>query len=209
MEAAVRASRRGTGKALAKDCRKAGLVPAVVYGKSIEPVAISLDQEGVRQLLRYSRGQVHNLIVEDPHFEGAVMIQDVSYEPVTGEIIHIDLHRISLTDNVKAEVAVDVSGEEAIEKRGLLVQRQSRVITVECLPAEMPAVFEVDVTKLQPGDSISAGDLIMPEGVKLITPPTEVLVVVLAPRAVEEEEEETEEAEGEVAADEPVPESDI
>ncbi len=206
MEAAVRACRRGTGKALAKDCRKAGLVPAVVYGKTIEPIAISLDQEALKRLLRYSRGQVHNLIVEDPHFEGDVMIQDVSYEPVTGEIIHIDLHRISLTDRVKAEVAVDVRGEESIEKRGLLLQRQSRVVTVECLPTEMPAVFEVDVTDLQPGDSISAGDLVMPEDVRLVTLPTEVLVVILAPKAVEEEEEEEEETEGaeeEVAADEP------
>ena len=205
MEAAVRAYCRGTGKASAKECRKAGLVPAVVYGKSIEPMAISLDQEGVKRLLRYSRGQVHNLIVEDPHFEGNVMVQDVSYEPVTGEVRHIDLHRISLTDKVKAEVVVEVTGEEAIEKRGLLLQRQSRVVTVECLPNDIPGGFEIDVADFGPGESITAGDLTMPEDVRMVTPPLEVLVVVLAPKAAEEE---TEEAEEEAPAAEDKPESD-
>jgi large subunit ribosomal protein L25 len=204
MEAAIKATRRGTGKTLAKECRRAGLVPAVVYGKSIEPMAISLDQKAVKDLLRHSRGHVHHLVVEEPNFEGDVMVQDVNYEPVTGTVRHIDLHKISLTDKVKTEVAVEVLGEEEIEKRGLLLQRQAREVTVECLPNDIPAIFEVQVAGMSPGDSIAAGDLVMPEGVRLVTSPVEVLVVVLAPKSADEE---TGEAEGESPAAEEKPES--
>ncbi|HHW25984.1 MAG TPA: 50S ribosomal protein L25 [Firmicutes bacterium] len=205
MEAAVRATRRGTGKAAAKACRRAGLVPAVVYGKSIEPMAISLDQEGVKELLRHSRAHVHNLVVEEPPFEGSVMVQDVRYDPMTGKVLHIDLHKISMTDKVKTEVAVEVKGEESLEKRGFLLQRQAREVTVECLPNDIPAVFEIDVANLQPGESITAGDLAIPKSVRLVTSPAEVLVVALAPKSVEQEAEEAGE---EASADEGKPESD-
>ena len=168
-------------------------------------MAISLDHKAVKDLLRYSRGHVHHLVVEDPHFEGDVMVQDINFEPVTGKVRHVDLHRISLTEKVKSEVAVEVIGEEAIEKRGLLLQRQSRQVTVECLPNDIPAVFEVQVAELSHGDSITAGDLVMPEGVRLVTSPAEVLVVVLAPKSADEGDEGAEE---EAPAAEGKPESD-
>ncbi len=193
--------RRGTGKAAARDCRKNGLVPAVVYGKAIEPQVVCLDATAVKQIMTRSRGHVHRVVASDPSFEGNVMVQDVSYDPLTGAIRHVDLHRISLTDKVKTEVVLDVVGESGLEKRGLLLQRQSREVSVECLPADIPASIPVDVSDLGAGDTVTAADLKISENVRLVTNLAEVLLVVIAPKVSEEVEEEEGAVEGEAESE--------
>ncbi len=197
MAEAIVVNRRGTGKSAARSCRRKGMVPAVIYGKTVEPQAVCLDAKAVREILGPSSGHVHRVVVTDPPFQGDVMVQAVSYEPTTGGVLHIDLHRISLTDKVKTEVAVEVTGEATLEKRGLFLQRQTREVSVECLPADIPGPLGVDVSELSPGDTVTAGDLEVPADVRLVTNPAEVLLVVMAPKSAEEETEEQEEAEGE------------
>ncbi|MGI6663365.1 MAG: 50S ribosomal protein L25 [Bacillota bacterium] len=189
---------RETGRAASKRCRQEGLVPGIIYGKSIEPIAIAVDAKTFRQLAGYGRTQVHHVSVEGSGFEGNVMVQDVAYEPLTGRPVHIDLHRISMTDKVKADVPVIVQGEEALEKRGLILQRQLREITVECLPADIPSEVTVDVSALQHGESVTAGEVALPEEVRLVTDAAEVIVVIVSPRVgAAETEEEDSPAEGE------------
>ncbi len=192
MEETIVLEKRGSGKAAAKTCRQDGFVPAVVYGKTIEPLVVKLDSKAVRQLMSRSRAHIHRIAAEDPPFEGNAMVQDVAYDATTGRILHIDLHRISLTEKVRSEIALDVTGEAELEKLGLILQRQTRQITVECLPADIPGPFTVDVSHFSPGDTVTAGDLELSDDVRLVTNPAEVLLVVLAPRAAEEPEEEAE-----------------
>jgi large subunit ribosomal protein L25 len=84
----------------------------------------------------------------------------------------------------------------------LVLQRQLRDISVECLPGDIPTEFEVDVSHLNLGDTVLAGELQVPEGVKIMTPPDEVVVVVVAPRTVVEEEVAEEEVEEEMKVEE-------
>jgi large subunit ribosomal protein L25 len=182
------------------------MVPAIIYGKSVEPQAVCLDAKAVRQLLGPSSGHVHRVVVADPSFEGNVMVQEVSYDPVTGQVSHIDLHNISLTDKVKTEVAIDVVGEAALEKRGLFLQRQAREVLVECMPTQIPGPLVVDVSELSPGDIVTAGDLKISEEVRLVTNPAEVLLVVMAPKSAEEETGEEGVSEGEEPEGETKPE---
>lgn len=181
---------RKTGKTAARACRRTGLVPGIVYGKSIDPVVVSLDPRAVRRIMGGAGGHVHHVVVEDSGFEGDVMVQDVSYDAISGKPLHVDLHRISLTEKVRTEVPVLVTSDQALEKRGLILQRQLREVMVECLPTEIPDNFVVDVTSLETGETITAGDLKLPAGVRLLTSSAEVLVVAVLPRAVEEKAEE-------------------
>ncbi len=200
----VLARTREVGTGAAKALRRAGQIPAVLYGKGIDSVPIAIDSKQMRKIMSQSLGHIHKIMVEDVGLEGNVMVQAIDRDPITGEVIHIDLHRISLTDKVKVEVPVTVVGEEELTKQGLVLQRQLRDISVECLPGDIPNEFEIDVSHLNFGDTILAGDLKMPEGVKIMTPPDEVVLVVVAPRTVAEEEveeaaEEKVEEEGKVA----------
>lgn len=205
-ETAVVLKPRDVGRAAARICRKEGLVPGIIYGKSIEPLAVALDALAVKKLIRGTGSHVHHVAVEGATFEGDVMIQEVVYDPLSGKAIHIDLHRISMTEKVKAEVAVVVAGEEFMDKRGLVLQRQLREITVECLPADIPNRVSIDVSNLQHGESVTAGEIALPEKVRLVTAASEVVVVAVSPKLAEEKAEEEPEAaaaEAEAGTDKP------
>ena len=181
---------RETGKTAARACRRSGLVPGVIYGKSMDPVVVSLDAKAARKIMGGKSAHIHHVVVEGSGFEGDVMVQDVAYDPISGKPIHVDLHRVSLTEKVRAEVPLAIVGEDRLEKRGLILQRQLRELTVECLPTEIPDALSVDVAELRHGDSITAGQIRIPSGIRLITPPNEVLVVAVVPKAAEEKTEE-------------------
>jgi len=189
---------RKSGRAAARRCRQEGLVPGIIYGKSIEPIAVAVDVKAFRELTGHGSAQVHRVSVEGLGFEGNVMVQEVVFEPLTGKPVHIDLHRISMTEKVRADVPVLVQGEEALEKRGLILQRQLRQVTVECLPGDIPADVTVDVSALQQGESGTAGEVSLPEDVRLVTDAAEVIVVAVSPKVgAEATEEEASPEEGE------------
>lgn len=187
----VLAEVRGSGKGAARSCRRQGKVPAIIYGKGIEPVSVALDAEAVRRLLAGSRGHIHHLKVKDHTFEGDVMVQEVEREPMTGKLLHLDLHKVSLTDKVRSEVPLVFEGEESLEKHGFILQRQLREVTVECLPTAIPEAVSVNVAGLRPGVPVLAGQLELPTGVRLVTPADEVVAVAVTPKTVEETETET------------------
>lgn len=193
-QTAIVLKRRDVGRTAARACRREGFIPGNIYGKSIEPVAVALDAQAFRRLTSGKGSHVHHVTVEGTPFEGDVMVQEVVYDPLTGKALHIDLHRVSMTENVKAEVTVVVVGEEALEKRGLILQRQLREITVECLPANIPDSVSIDVSALRQGESITAAEISLPAGVRLVTPGSEVVVVAVAPKLAEEKAEEEPEA---------------
>lgn len=190
---------RGTGKGAARACRRASLVPAVIYGRSTSPIAVAVDVPGARKMMTGIGTQIHHVTIEGTDFEGDIMVQEAVFEPVSRRPIHFDLHKISLTEKVRTDVPVVVTGEAILEKTGLILQRQLRQISVECLPTDIPQSFSIDVSGLGHGDAVSAGQIPLPEGVRLVTLPTEVVVVAVAPRQVEEPTEAGEAAEGEAA----------
>ena len=178
---------RGTGKGAAREARRNNLVPAIIYGRAISPVAVVLDAAAVKKISSGMGIHIHHVKVEGSDFEGDVMVQDASYDSITGKPLHMDLHRISLTEKVKTDIPIVIVGEAGLEKTGLLLQRQARQIAVECLPTDIPNNVVIDVSKLEHGDAVTAGQLTLPANVRLVTPVAEVLVVVVAPRAAEEE----------------------
>jgi large subunit ribosomal protein L25 len=198
----ILARTRDVGTGAAKALRRDGQVPAVLYGKEVDSVPIAINSKEMKKIMSKSLGHIHKIMVEDLGLEGNVMVQAIDRNPITGEVIHVDLHRISLTDKVKVEVPVVIVGEDELTKEGLVLQRQLRDISVECLPGDIPTEFEVDVSHLNLGDTVLAGELEVPEDVKIMTPPDEVVVVVVAPRTVVEEEVAEEEVEEEMKVEE-------
>ncbi len=202
----ILAKTRGTGTGASKACRREGLVPAIVYGKGMDSVPIVLGSGEIRKIMGRSLGHIHRIKIEEVGLDDNVMVQAIDRNPVTGDIIHMDLHRISLTEKVKVEIPLVFVGEEELTKQGLILQRQLRDVSIECLPGDIPAEYTVNVANMNHGDTVLAGDLEIGEEIRLITPQEEVVAVIVAPRAATEEEDE-EEAEGDQeAADEDKPE---
>jgi large subunit ribosomal protein L25 len=178
----ITAKTRETGTSAARACRRVGLVPGIVYGKGIDSVPVALSSSETRKLLAKGMSHIHRLKIEGTDFNDRIMVQSVERNPLTGEIIHIDLHRISMEDKVRLEVPIVLTGEEKIASVGLILQRQLREATVECLPNDIPSQFTFDVSNMGAGDTLLAGDLPIPDEVRLVTAPEEVVAVIVAPR---------------------------
>lgn len=195
--------RSGTGKGVARKLRAAGRIPAVLYGSGKASQALAVDPRALDQLLHKSSAGLNTLI--SLQIEGAartVLLKDLQRDPVKGSYLHADFHEIDLTETVEVSVPLHFVGKARGEEMGGVVDHPLREIDVECLPTAIPEFVEVDVSRLEIGDSIHVSDLPLPEGVTLRTE-TELVVAHCVPPT--REEEPTEALEGEAAAEAPAP----
>jgi large subunit ribosomal protein L25 len=163
--------RASRGKNEARRLRVSGRIPAVVYGAFKEPVAISLNPKDITRIIHSKTG--HNSIF-DLDIEGTektpVIVADEAYEPIRGNLLHIDLRRIDLTRKLRVSVPVHVSGEsKGVKQQGGVLDVVTRTIEIECIPDDIPNQFDVNVTELMIGDAIRVSDLELKEGVRVFT----------------------------------------
>lgn len=182
-----------TGKKV-KTLRSEGLVPAVVYGPDIEPLALSIDKRELRQVLMEAGG---TQIIEI-HVDGETiptLAREVQRNILVGDAMHIDFYQVSMNRAIRAEVPVLLEGDNPLVISGAAVLIQGvNSLTIEALPAHLPPHITVDVEQLEEiGDQILLADLALPEGAKAMADETELIVKLDYPRMIEEEEEEEEE----------------
>ena len=175
------------GKNEARRLRATGSAPAVVYGVGKETFAVSVNPKEVSKILRSKTG--HNTIFTLAVNGGEntpVMIVDWQKDPVKDNLLHVDLKRIDLTVRLVVKVPVHTVGEpEGVKIQGGLHEIVTREIEVECLPNEIPDDLTVDVSALSIGQSIRAGDVVLPGSVKLVSPADAVISHVVTMRAEE------------------------
>jgi large subunit ribosomal protein L25 len=166
--AQLRASR---GKNEARRTRRSGLIPAVIYGAFKDPVAVSLIPKDITKIIHSKTG--HNSIF-DVEIEGVertpVIVADEQYDPIKGNLLHIDLRRIDLTRKLRVAVPVHVTGEaKGVKQQGGVLDVVTRTIEIECIPDDIPNQFDVDVTELMIGSTIRVSDLALKSGVRVLT----------------------------------------
>ncbi|MCL6549048.1 MAG: 50S ribosomal protein L25 [Alicyclobacillus sp.] len=172
--------------------RRAGRIPAVLYGRGMEPIKLSVPE---KELAGRGLGKAFaKLTVDGRDYD--VLVQEVQRHPVTGKLLHVDFHAVDQGQPVDIRLPVHVAGIEDVERRGLVVQQQTREVEVRALPKDTPEYLEVDIRHLDAGDHLSVADLPLPPGVMLRSDPDEVLVTVLAPRRGADEAEDQAAAEG-------------
>ncbi len=195
--------------------RREDKVPAVLYGRGADNFPLVVDGRTLRQVLTTGGGNVLlDLKVKSKGKktrQETVMFRDIQRDILYHDrILHVDFIRISMTDKIEVPVHLNFIGEPAGVEEGGVLSLVSREVEVECLPGDIPEQFDVDISELNIGDSITAESLLLEKDVELITPPDTILAQVLAPMseeelepAVEEELEEGEEVEeSEEAAEE-------
>ena len=145
------------GKAAIRDLKKSGLIPAVVYGLTEPPVAISISPKAVARVLASDTGlnSVVFLQREGTDIKRHVIIKDVQRHPLTGRLRHIDFMRVDMTLKVRVKVPVRLVGTAVgVKGQGGILDFAHREIEIECLPSIIPAHIDVDITNLSVGDSI-------------------------------------------------------
>jgi large subunit ribosomal protein L25 len=195
---------RETGKSVARAVRRAGKVPAVVYGLSTESQSISVGARELGHILS-SPGGANTLINLDMgDKKELVLARQIVRHPVKHTITHVDLIRVSRDTAVSAEVPLHLVGEAEGVREGGIVEQVLFGLAIEAKPADLPNVIEVDVTALSIGDHLSVADLTLPRGVTATVEPETQVVHVSQPRGLalpEEEEAAAAEAEAEAAAE--------
>lgn len=186
-----------------RKARRDNLVPAVLYGPAMAPITLGLPEADVSQFIK--RGTANMLIDLTAGAKNyTVMVKDLQRHRVKGSILHLDFYAVDLEHELTTAVPVHLVGESPGVKAGGVIQQQIREVEVRCLPAEIPSNFEIDISALAIGDSKTVADLPVTGNFEILTPETEVVVSVLAPRletTEETEAEETEEDQAEVPQD--------
>ena len=184
------------GKGGARRTRREGKVPAVLYGHGTDVRHISLPARELMHAFKHEGANVLlSLDIEGGGTELALPRQ-IQRDPLRGSLTHIDLLVVKRGEKVQIDVPVNILGEI---KEGLLDQQNS-TLSVEAEATNIPSGFDVDVSKLQVGDSIHASDVSLPEGTTLLTDPEAIVVHVIAQQTAEQFEAELAGAEAELAA---------
>ena len=182
--------RERTGSKAAARIRKEGRIPAVVYGHKQEPVAISLDAHDFVEGLHHG----HRLIdVKVGKNTQKMIVKDLQYDYLGRDIVHADLMRVDVTESVRVAVPIELKGTAQGTHEGGIVEEHADHLEVECMVNNMPDVIVVSVKDVGVGDVIHAGDIVLPDGVKLVSSKDTIVVtchLVAAAKTTEEIEEE-------------------
>jgi large subunit ribosomal protein L25 len=173
--------RSKTGKGISRRLRAQGLIPGIVYGKGMEAVPVSVNPRQLNEAVAGEGGL--NSLLTLKGGEGlngnVVIVADLLRDPLKGKAMHVDLHKINLTEKIKVDVPINLVGIAAGVIAGGLLDFAKHVLEVECLPTRIPEHIDVDVTGLTINHSIHVGDLTIPEGVKVLEDPKAAVVSIL------------------------------
>ncbi len=179
--------RPGTGKGPARQARRDGLIPGVIYGHGETPVALTVPKREFDLAMRTAKGS--NVIVGlklDGGAEQTAIIREVQRDPISHVILHLDFHHISLTEKVTIEVTVHLVGvPDGVKNGGGVLEHISRTVEIEVLPTQIPGAIEADVSHLGIGDSIHVRDLVIANALVLSDADMTIATVVPPTKAVE------------------------
>jgi large subunit ribosomal protein L25 len=194
--------RTESGTRPAKRLRREGLVPAVVYGRGIDPVSVTVASRELYSVLHTDAGlnAIINVEVEDGDTILTVA-REIQRHPVRGEITHLDFIKVSLDVAIQAEVALEFVGVPIVVRdEGAIVETIAGTVLVEALPTAVPSHITYDISELEIGDTVKIEDLPVLDGVTYVEDGDRPLVTVLHAR-VEEPDPVAAEVEGEEGAE--------
>ncbi len=186
------------GKNANRRLRASGFIPAVVYGAKEDPVPIQVEKTSIFELLRQEGGEhsVFLLKLAGSKAQRHTMVRELTVDPISRQILHIDFQRVLMTEKVRVAVPLELQGEpEGVRNQGGVLDFVTRELEIECLPGDIPVKLEIDVSTLEIGDHLEAKEISLPDKVELMEEPDRVVVSVSHSRvaaAVEEAEAATE-----------------
>ncbi len=188
--------REAAGKGAARGMRRAGHLPGVLYGRKNEVIPIQINTRGFQDFLQnYGENAFINLEIVD-HGTESVMVKEIQRDPVSNQLLHTDLLRISMDEPITSAATIVLVGSAPGIQEGGILEFPHRQLTLHCLPTLLPEEIEVDISELEIDNRLSVEDISLPEGIEILDDPHTRIVAVVPPK-VEEEPTADEDIEGE------------
>jgi large subunit ribosomal protein L25 len=180
--------RTKTGTGVSRRLRIADMIPGVVYGKGLDPIAVSIKNRDLQEAISGAGGQNNliTLIGGGSLDQSIAIVADIQRDPIKRTFKHVDLHRINPNEKLRITVPVVLTGTAIGVKEGGLLDLAHHELHIECLPANIPDSITIDVSDLKIAHSIHVSEIPLPEGIVLLDQPKIPVVSVLG-RAKEEE----------------------
>ena len=195
-EATLKAEKReGTGKGVARKLRQAGRVPAVLYGRELDSLHLSIDAHEAERLFHSISvdNTIVSLAVEGEKEPYETLVREIQMHPYRGQMLHVDFLRIQAGVEVDLDVPVHLEGVPAgVRLSGGVLEQIVHDVPVRCIPSKIPDSFVLDVTALDLNDSMHISDIPLEEGIEIRMPGEQTICTVAVPRVVEEVEAEEE-----------------
>lgn len=177
----IQVQTRTAGKHYSRALRREEKVPAVVYGPKIKNIDLWVAE---KDLVKYNKQKYENTIFvfksDDKSLNDLkVLKKAVDINPVTRRPRHVDFYALDMTRAIRVNVKLQFEGKPVGLRDGGFFNEVRREVEIETLPTNIPDFLTVDISNLGVGDSLHASDLAIPEGMKLITLPTETLCTVV------------------------------
>ncbi len=180
--------REGTGKQVAKRLRRQGVVPAILYGGA-KNETVTVDPKSVLRMIAGHAGttQLLTLKLDGEGGSRLAIIRVMQFDPVTENLMHVDLQEVSADKPITVRVAVHPVGEAigVRDTKGIL-NLVLHEVSVSCLPTVIPERIDADVSELAIGDVLTIANLSVPEGVRVLNDPGQAVATVSPPMAEEE-----------------------
>ncbi len=177
--------RAGRGRSVVRKLRSDGLLPGVIYGPGIEPVALSVPRSELLKVLHAHGAHPLVTVKVDGGQDYLALVKDLQIDAVKQVALHVDFHRVQADKPVQTEVEVHLIGDPAGIKLGGILDITTRLVSIEALPRDLPEKIELDVSDMEIGDVRRVSDLRAPAGVTILTDPEESLASVITPRVEE------------------------
>jgi large subunit ribosomal protein L25 len=178
--------REGKGKEDARRLRNQGLIPAVVYGQRAETIPVTLNPQELAKVLHGGAGErtLINLTIEglkDGPITKTVILKEKQIDPMKRTWLHVDLYSIAMDEAINVNIPVRLVGKAAGLAQGGIVEQILREIEVKCLPTDIPAGIDVDISALEIGHSIHVAEITV-EKAKILADPGQTIVTVVPPK---------------------------
>lgn len=179
--------REGTGRSASRRLRKAEQIPAIIYGKHSDPVAISVDNKDFIKMLRSIEGRKTIIELERDGSDKALsFLQEVQRDPITDRFLHADFQEIHADEKFEVEVPIVTKGSSVgVRMHNGILEIASHSVRVRCLAKDLPGAIEVNIAELDVEDTVKVSGLPALEGVEYRDHPDQAVIAILAGEAEE------------------------
>lgn len=177
-----------TGSAEARRLRRRGQIPGNLYGEGRDPFAFYVPEETIRSILATGTRVVD--LTANGRTQKA-LVQELQWDTFSTQVLHVDLIRVDATKRVQVEVSLEARGISPGVVAGGKLEQHLRRLEIECLAMEIPDAIQISINELEIGDSVTVGDLDLPEGVRIETPANTTILQVNEPVELDDEDLET------------------
>lgn len=178
--------RERIGSRYADRARRAGKLPAVIYGHKQAPTHITVDPE---QLLTHLHEGAHVIEIKIGAVTENCLVRDLQWDYLGTDVIHVDMARVDLAEEVSLTVALTVRGQldcPGLKTAGAFLEEDMTELPIRCLVADIPDSIVADISALEVGQALHAGDIALPQGVKLDCKPELLVASIHLAKAMEE-----------------------